>query len=745
MEEFTKLNKQETIAKLKLNGKQLEFVPQFKGDKDVVLAAVKQNGVALKFASEELRQDKEVVMAAVKQEEWALKYASEDLKGDKEFMMAAVTQEGVALEYASEELQGDKEVVLAAVTQNGVALEYASEDLQGDKEFMMAAVTQNGVALEFASDELQSDKEVVLAAVTQNGEVLKFASEELQGDKEVVLAAITQEGWALEYASEDLKADKQFMLAAVNQNGYALKYVSPELKGDKEFILAAVKQNRVALKYVSEKFKGDKEFILAAVKQNGMALQYVSEELKSDKEFMMAAVKQNGGSLEYASPELQCDKDVVFAAVTKNGLVLKYASEELKQDKEVVLAAVTKNGLALEYASEELKHDEEFIMDVVTKNKDFVLYVDSFKDEESKELLKSVIKLALSNDGLLLAKLPDLYVTEEMCVTAVRQNNYAYQYVPKRFLTPELVKLLPVRLGPPSLTRQVSETKSNQTSASTCSYHSMSRLFLQNRFIFVKPLKVDDIYDKNDCNGFLIPVNIETTGLDTLDDAKCSPGGYDKILLFLYIYFLLKETDSCKNNIGDIIPRQVDAIEMPDFLKRTKHEPRLLSLLREIKHLSSELRWKEYSFSFNTIEEPILFSVVQKLINLKFYVQLTCCGGREIHHAVTIVGVQESNYIIKNSWSVLVDIVPSIKFFYLKGWSTPWMGTELLIYIPIISSEPTDGVKGKDYAISKLTRFDAWLDDYTAEIQRKPKGGRKTKRKKGTRRIKHKRTKRKLK
>jgi hypothetical protein len=563
-------------------------------------------------------------------------------------------------------------------------------------------------------------------------------------NKQETIAKLQLNGKQLEFVPQ-FKGDKDVVLAAVKQNGEALKFASEELQGDKGFMMAVVAQNGVALEFASEELQGDKEVVMAAVKQNGVALNYVSEELKADKEFMMAAVKQNRFALKYAPEELQGDKEFVLAAVTQNGEALEYVSEELRQDKEVVLAAVTQNGEALEYASEELKHDEEFIMDVVTKNKDFILYVDSFKDEESKELLKSVIKLALSNDGLLLAKLPDLYVTEEMCVTAVRQNNYAYQYVPERFLTPELVKLLPVRLGPPSLTRQVSETKSNQTSASTCSYHSMSRLFLQNRFIFVKPLQVDDIYDKNDCNGFLIPVNIEKTGLDTLDDAKCSPGGYDKILLFLYIYFLLKETNSCKKKIGELIPRQVDAIEMPDFLKRTKHEPRLLSLLREIKHLSSELRWKEYSFSFNTIEEPILFSVVQKLINLKFYVQLTCCGGREIYHAVTIVGVQEGNYIIKNSWSVLVDIVPSIKFFYLKGWPTPWMGTELLIYIPIISSEPTDGVKGKDYAISKLTRFDAWLDDYTAEIQRKPKGGRKTKRKKGTRRIKHKRTKRKLK
>ena len=45
-------------------------------------------------------------------------------------VLAAVQQNGRALKYASEELQADREVVLAAVQQNGEALTYASRELQ---------------------------------------------------------------------------------------------------------------------------------------------------------------------------------------------------------------------------------------------------------------------------------------------------------------------------------------------------------------------------------------------------------------------------------------------------------------------------------------------------------------------------------------------------------------------------------------------------------------------------------------
>jgi len=51
-------------------------------------------------------------MAAVQQCDSALEYASEELKTDRKIALAAVKQNGWALEYASE-LKSDKNVVLA--------------------------------------------------------------------------------------------------------------------------------------------------------------------------------------------------------------------------------------------------------------------------------------------------------------------------------------------------------------------------------------------------------------------------------------------------------------------------------------------------------------------------------------------------------------------------------------------------------------------------------------------------------
>ena len=85
-----------------------------------MLAAVCENGCVLSFVElEELKKDKEVVLAAVRQDGDALKYASKELQKDKEVVLAAVWQHCRALNYASEELKSDKDVLLAAVRQNG--------------------------------------------------------------------------------------------------------------------------------------------------------------------------------------------------------------------------------------------------------------------------------------------------------------------------------------------------------------------------------------------------------------------------------------------------------------------------------------------------------------------------------------------------------------------------------------------------------------------------------------------------
>ncbi|CAJ1398898.1 unnamed protein product [Effrenium voratum] len=110
-----------------------EISEPLRGCKELVLAAVTSRGTALQFASARLRADREVVLAAVSSHCDALQDAAPELKvsSDKEIMMAAVAQDGNMLMFAAEPLRNDRQLVTAALLCSGAkVLCHASEELR---------------------------------------------------------------------------------------------------------------------------------------------------------------------------------------------------------------------------------------------------------------------------------------------------------------------------------------------------------------------------------------------------------------------------------------------------------------------------------------------------------------------------------------------------------------------------------------------------------------------------------------
>jgi hypothetical protein len=96
--------------------------------KGLMLAAVRQNPLALRHAAPELRADRDVVLAAVSlQNRYTapLQYASPELRADREVVLASVASCGHSLKYASPELRADREVSLAALRSSPHAWNYS--------------------------------------------------------------------------------------------------------------------------------------------------------------------------------------------------------------------------------------------------------------------------------------------------------------------------------------------------------------------------------------------------------------------------------------------------------------------------------------------------------------------------------------------------------------------------------------------------------------------------------------------
>lgn len=205
---------QQSLEMVSIAGMQLAVVPpKWRNDQTIALAAVRQNGASLEFASEDLRADHDVVMAAVQDCGLALEFAHSDLQLDRALALAAVQQNGMALRYTGKLLRADRELVLAAVRSASKAFQFAAEELREDYEFVLSIVREAGLALEFASMDLRSNIEVVVAAVRQDGLALEYGSDELRADRSIVLEAVQQNGLALWDAAVDLKQDPEITAA----------------------------------------------------------------------------------------------------------------------------------------------------------------------------------------------------------------------------------------------------------------------------------------------------------------------------------------------------------------------------------------------------------------------------------------------------------------------------------------------------------------------------------------------------
>ena len=264
-------------------------------------------------AASRLKADPEVVLAAVRQDGMALRHASQNLQNDPDVVLAAVQQDGMALQHASRELQhNDRDLVLAAVQQNGDVLYDVAEAFLDDAEVVIEAIFSNPDAWSLASQRLlEEDRDVALAAVGRlgGGHVLQFLVH-WQDDRGVVLAAVRSDGLALEFASARLRADREVVFAAVRRDGMALQFVNYIFRDDDELVSMAVHQDGMSLQYGFRRFRADRELVLAAVRRDGLALEFASEGLQADREVVLAAVGQNDDAVRWASYELQRDPEV---------------------------------------------------------------------------------------------------------------------------------------------------------------------------------------------------------------------------------------------------------------------------------------------------------------------------------------------------------------------------------------------------------------------------------------------------
>ena len=103
-------------------------------------------------------RDKEYILSRVQEDIELLEFVDTELLSDKSFMISVIKLNGLALKYASDELKDDKSVVIIALRESaGFALKYASKRLREDWFTVLEAINKYKAPLQYTSEEIRRE------------------------------------------------------------------------------------------------------------------------------------------------------------------------------------------------------------------------------------------------------------------------------------------------------------------------------------------------------------------------------------------------------------------------------------------------------------------------------------------------------------------------------------------------------------------------------------------------------------
>lgn len=282
-------------------------------NKDEVIRAINEGKLSLQDVSEKFQDDKDVVIAAMKQDGSEYGNASLNMRYEHEVGLESI-RHGGEYRYLVSYLRRDKETLLEAMQNGEVTWNRVPRQLQYDDDIMEAQDHPELIPeiLKELRDEMAkidwTNKEDVLTIMKKNGFAMEeYADRELFKDRDFILRGQKIYNYTFEYADEALWQKKEFVIDAVKIDAYnALEYAKNYIE-DIEVMVEAAKQNKSVLrKITSEKLREKIERILREdeLKEKIQESDELDatlekaerlEELQEDKKQSNNLVENNGG------------------------------------------------------------------------------------------------------------------------------------------------------------------------------------------------------------------------------------------------------------------------------------------------------------------------------------------------------------------------------------------------------------------------------------------------------------------
>lgn len=298
-------------------------------------------------------------------------------------------------------------------------------------------------------------------------------------------------------------------------------------------------------------------------------------------------------------------------------------------------------------------------------------------------------------------------------------------------------KSLPLSFNsiPRSPLKKMSITKTNQGEEGSCVAHTISRLIVKNVFERLYPLKIslaeEKLYEKNNCNIYLNTDTKAKTNAGYLDltPTKCGQKGYYKILLFLYVYYIIRDNFDCDGisylSSSYVLNLLFTNSVMPKIFQQSIHLPILSYLLEKIK---SKIKFMNIKYEIVDMDNDNNSIIIRKLLDEGLYVGVSLSPRYGDGHTATIVGHTPYHFVIKNSWNTYKDYIP-YKYLndYFKIGYMSYKINQYYLILPIYKNmERYDyALEGKNAHICvnyieiekrEMTEYKNWILNYVKKL-----------------------------
>jgi len=228
----------------------------------------------------------------------------------KNIVMEAVKNNGLALAYVKPELKHDREIILAALNQDGRAYKFLSPEEKSYKKLCLLAVNKNCNVIQMM-DKKDITPVIALAALKQNLENFHFIPKEVfYTEKPLKYIMYASPRYACSIIKRENISDELFLKLAKKQSNY-FPYLKPE-QINKDMAKKAAKEIGANCIYnLPKELREDREIALIIFSKNNhvSALKYM-DKLQNDKEICIKAIKNDPNNYRFSSFILKHDKDV---------------------------------------------------------------------------------------------------------------------------------------------------------------------------------------------------------------------------------------------------------------------------------------------------------------------------------------------------------------------------------------------------------------------------------------------------